>query len=58
MICNIPNNIEGSGQVNIGLIDVVLQGSNALRHMTELYDILIHTEKNHSFLMLRTCLLL
>ena len=55
MICNIP---EGSGQVNIGLIDAVLQGSNALRHMTELYDILVHTEKNHSFLMLRTCLLL
>ncbi|GBC01005.1 hypothetical protein RclHR1_40280001 [Rhizophagus clarus] len=57
MICNILNNIEGSfyqGQVNIGLKDATFQASSLLRHMTELYDILIHIEKHHPFLMLYT----
>ncbi|PKK57493.1 hypothetical protein RhiirC2_825681, partial [Rhizophagus irregularis] len=57
MICNIPDNIEGSfyrGHVNIGLKDATFQTSSSLRHMTELYDILLHTEKHHPFLMLYT----
>ncbi|GBB99354.1 hypothetical protein RclHR1_00350010 [Rhizophagus clarus] len=57
MICNIPDNIEGSfyqGQVNIGLKDTTFQASSSLRYMTELYDMLIHTEKHHLFLMLYT----
>ncbi|GBC01659.1 hypothetical protein RclHR1_04280016 [Rhizophagus clarus] len=57
MLCNIPDNIEGSfyrGQVNIGLKDAAFQASSALRHMTELYDILLHTEMHHPFLMLYT----
>jgi len=57
MLCNIPDNMEGSfyrGQVNIGLKDAAFQASSALRHMTELYDILLHTEMHHPFLMLYT----
>ena len=57
MLCNIPDNIEGSFyrvQVNIGLKDAAFQASSALRHMTELYDILLHTEMHHPFLMLYT----
>src|SRR5215469_897134 len=57
MICDIPNNIEDSfykGKVKIGLKDAIFQGSSSLRHMTELYDILINTKLDHPFLMLYT----
>ena len=57
MICDIPNNIEDSfykEKVRIGLKDAIFYGSNSLRHMTELYDILINTKLDHSFLMLYT----
>ena len=57
MICNIPISIDNSfyrGKVHIGLKDLVFQPSNSLRHMTELYNILLHTRQNHPFLMLYT----
>ncbi|CAB5367427.1 unnamed protein product [Rhizophagus irregularis] len=41
MICNIPDNIEGSfyqGHVNIGLKDATFQISSSLRHMTEFLE--------------------
>jgi hypothetical protein len=57
MICEIPDSIEGSfyrGDVYIGLKDAIFQPSSSLRHMTELYDILLHSEKNNPFLMIYT----
>ncbi|GES92876.1 uncharacterized protein LOC109590753 [Rhizophagus clarus] len=57
MICDVPNNIKDSfykGKVKIGLKDAIFQGSSSLRHMTELYDILINTKLDHPFLMLYT----
>ena len=44
MLCNIPDNMEGSfyrGQVNIGLKDAAFQASSVLQHITELYDIFL-----------------
>jgi hypothetical protein len=40
--------------VKIRLKDTIFQGSSSLRHMTELYDILINTKLDHPFLMLYT----
>jgi hypothetical protein len=42
------------GHVNIGLKDATFQTLSLLWHMTELYNILLHTEKYHPFLMLYT----
>ncbi len=57
MICNIPASINDSfyqGKVHIGLKDPIFQPSNSLRHMTELYNILLQTGQNNPFLMLYT----
>jgi len=57
MICNIPVSINDSfyrGKVHIGLKDPIFQPSNSLRHMTELYNILLQTGQNNPFLMLYT----
>jgi hypothetical protein len=41
MICDIPESINGEGKVNIGLKDPIFQPSSPLRHVTELYNILL-----------------
>jgi hypothetical protein len=57
MLCDIPNNIDESfyrGQVYVGLKDPIFQPSDPLRHITELYDILIKTELDRPYLFLYT----
>src|SRR6266508_3948396 len=57
MICNILASINDSfyrGKVHIGLKNPIFQLSNSLRHMTELYNILLQTGQNNPFLMLYT----
>ncbi|GET01947.1 uncharacterized protein LOC111130598 [Rhizophagus clarus] len=39
---------------SVTMLYAAFQVSSALRHMTELYDILLHTEMHHPFLMLYT----
>src|SRR6266540_1869365 len=57
MICNIPALINDSfyrGKVHISLKDPIFQPSNSLRHITELYNILLQTGQNNPFLILYT----
>lgn len=52
---NIPESIEGSwyeGEVYVGYKDAVLQPSSALRHATELHDILLRKVGNKTILLL------
>ena len=57
MICNIPPDFRGSfytGQVHVGIKDVILQPFSPLRHATELNGILTLVDDTHPILMLYT----